>query len=62
MDALNLHGKPQRLVLRGFLATVLQHEFDHLDGKLYIDRLADPRRLMFEEEFLRHHAEQPRST
>ena len=36
---------------------MLQHEFDHLDGKLYIDRLTDPRQLMFEEEFLRHHAD-----
>ena len=62
VDALNLKGEPQRLELKGFLATVLQHEFDHLDGKLYIDRLADPRQLMFEEEFLRHHADQPHST
>ena len=26
----------------GFLATVFQHEFDHLDGILYVDRLKDP--------------------
>lgn len=55
--ALDLQGNPQTLELRGFLATVLQHEFDHLDGKLYIDRLKDPAKLMFEEEFLRHHAD-----
>ena len=61
VEALNLQGAPQCLELKGFPATVLQHEFDHLDGKLYIDRLADPRRLMFEEEFLRHQADQPRS-
>jgi peptide deformylase len=40
--------------LRGFLATVFQHEFDHLDGRLYIDRMTDTTKLMFEEEYLRH--------
>lgn len=53
VDALDLDGRPQTLELNGFLATVVQHEFDHLDGKLYIDRLADSTKLMFEEEFLR---------
>jgi len=43
--------------LQGFLATVMQHEFDHLDGRLYIDHITDTRKLMFEEEWLRHHAE-----
>jgi peptide deformylase len=49
-------GEPGTLELEGFLATVFQHEFDHLDGKLYIDRLADPKLLSFEEEFLRYAA------
>ena len=34
----------------GFLATVFQHEFDHLDGRLYIDRMTDSTRLVFETE------------
>lgn len=41
-------------VLQGFPATVVQHEFDHLDGRLFIDRVTDPTRLAFEEEFVRH--------
>ena len=41
------------LELKGFLATVFQHEFDHLDGELYIDRMTDPTKLVFEEEYLR---------
>jgi len=49
----NLEGAPEALQLDGFPATVLQHEFDHLDGRLYIDRMNDTTRLMFEEEFLR---------
>ena len=34
----------------GFLARVIQHECDHLDGILYIDRMPDLRLLVFEEE------------
>ena len=44
-------GEAAELELEGFHATVFQHEFDHLDGKLFIDRLKDSRLLMFEEEF-----------
>ena len=51
VTARDLAGAPLELELRGFLATVFQHEFDHLDGRLYIDRMTDPTRLMFEEEF-----------
>ena len=34
----NRHGKPMRLKAKGWLARILQHEIDHLDGVLYIDR------------------------
>ena len=54
VDYLDLEGREQSLELDGFLATVFQHEFDHLDGKLYIDRLADTQLLAFEEEFTRY--------
>ena len=50
----DLSGKKHTLELKGFLATVFQHEFDHLDGKLYIDRMTDSTKLMFEEESLRY--------
>ncbi len=36
---------------QGFLATVIQHELDHLFGTLYIDRIKDPRLLSYQEEF-----------
>jgi len=51
--AADLTRAPIELELQGFLATVFQHEFDHLDGRLYIDRITDPTRLAFEEEFER---------
>ena len=49
----DIDGDAHQLELQGFLATVFQHEFDHLDGKLYIDRMTDPTKLVFEEEFVR---------
>jgi peptide deformylase len=54
VDYLDLAGQEQSLELAGFLATVFQHEFDHLDGRLYVDRLMDTRLLAFEEEFTRY--------
>jgi peptide deformylase len=36
---LDQHAAPQAEVLTGWKARVFQHEFDHLDGKLYIDYL-----------------------
>ena len=47
-------GQAAELELQGFWATVFQHEFDHLDGVLYIDRIEDRSKLVFEEEFARY--------
>ena len=38
---LDRQGQPQRQVWQGFVARVYQHELDHLEGRLFIDRL-DP--------------------
>jgi peptide deformylase len=35
-------GRWRRIDGRGLLARALLHELDHLDGRLYLDRLADP--------------------
>ncbi|HEY5467853.1 MAG TPA: peptide deformylase [Coriobacteriia bacterium] len=37
-EALDVKGAPVRLEAEGFFARVLQHETDHLDGLLIIDR------------------------
>jgi peptide deformylase len=39
IDAYNLAGESVRIKAEGLLARVVQHETDHLDGKLFIDRL-----------------------
>ena len=38
VQALNEKGKPFTLDADGLLARIIQHEYDHLDGILYIDR------------------------
>lgn len=48
---LNEKGEQQILEAKGFLATVVQHELDHLMGILYIDRIKDSRLLAYQEEF-----------
>lgn len=40
------HGKPQQLEAEGLLATAIQHEVDHLNGRLIIDFLSRLKRDM----------------
>ncbi|HSJ52801.1 MAG TPA: peptide deformylase [Anaerolineae bacterium] len=42
VQALDERGRPVRYKMQGYLARVFQHEIDHLDGVLYIDKLTDP--------------------
>jgi peptide deformylase len=39
VKALDRRGRPVRVTGKGFLARALQHELDHLDGRLYLDRI-----------------------
>jgi peptide deformylase len=39
VEGYNEQGKPVKIETETFLATVLQHEIDHLNGVLFIDRL-----------------------
>ncbi len=40
VKALDIDGKEIRFTTDGLLAICIQHEIDHLDGKLFIDRLS----------------------
>ncbi len=42
LRAVDLDGEPFEVDARGWLARIFQHEYDHLDGVLYVDRLAHP--------------------
>ena len=39
VDGFDVHGEPLRLAGSGLMARCLQHEVDHLDGKVFLDRL-----------------------
>jgi peptide deformylase len=41
VEAQNLKGKKIKKKFRGWEARIFQHEYDHLDGKVYIDRLTE---------------------
>ena len=50
---LGINGETIERVARGFHARVVQHECDHLEGRLYVSRMGDLSRLIFESE-IRH--------
>ncbi len=53
VDALDRDGNPLRIEADGFHAIVLQHEIDHLDGKLFIDRISSLKRQMYKKRRLK---------
>ena len=48
-------GAPIDKPINGLTAGTFQHEVDHLDGSLFVDRLTDPRSLCTLDEYQRHH-------
>jgi len=46
-------GEVVELMLDGFIARVFQHEVDHLDGIVYLDRVEDNRDIIAESEYLK---------
>ena len=50
VEAWDEKGEKQDFTLEGFPAVVMQHECDHLDGILYVDRIEDMTRFAYEEE------------
>ncbi|HZP20266.1 MAG TPA: peptide deformylase [Bauldia sp.] len=51
---LDRDGKLQEIDAEGILATCLQHEIDHLDGKLFIDHISKLKRDMVIKRFAKH--------
>jgi peptide deformylase len=47
LEACDEHGRPQRYEMEGFEARVAQHEIDHLNGLLFIDRVVSRRNDLF---------------
>ena len=51
VKALDRSGKPVTFEASGYHARVLQHEIDHLDGLLYLDRMPDMKSLAYTVKF-----------
>lgn len=54
VKATDLEGRPMSLTADGFHARVIQHEHDHLDGIVYLDRMTSTLSLAFEPEWERY--------
>ena len=53
--SLDEHGNAHDEIKRGLTAGTFQHECDHLDGKLFLDRVTDPTTFTTWEQFDRFH-------
>lgn len=53
VQALDRNGRELSFTAQGFHARVIQHEWDHLNGKVYLDRMRDLCSLTFLAEFAR---------
>jgi len=47
VEGFDREGKPLRIEAEGLLAVVLQHEIDHLNGMLFIDRISSLKREIY---------------
>jgi len=56
VEAQDERGEPFRLVAEGYLARAVQHELDHLDGILFVDRLSPIKRKLVEAKLKRFKA------
>jgi len=54
VDAWDRHGEKLQLIAEDFFARVIQHEFDHLMGRVYLDRMRDLSTLTHLAEFQRY--------
>lgn len=55
VTAWDRHGETFERVVRGITAGTFQHEVDHLDGKLFLDRVEDSRTLATWDQWKVHH-------
>ncbi len=58
LEALDLDGNPVRMEAEGLLAVCLQHEVDHLEGKLFIDHISRLKRSLFEDKLRKRMAQE----
>ncbi len=54
LSALDRRGAPLSMTVSGYAARVIQHETDHLDGVVFLDRMTSFETLTFLAEYERH--------
>lgn len=54
VKAIGADGKPFTLSAKGMLARVIQHENDHLNGVVFLDKITDMRKLVSRDYFIKH--------
>ena len=58
INALDRYGKPFELIAEGLLAICIQHECDHLNGKLFVDYLSSLKRDRIKKKLEKLHRQQ----
>jgi peptide deformylase len=62
LEFLSLEGQKQTLKADGFFATVIQHEMDYLDGRVYLDYLTPMKRNVLLKKMKKHLKQEQLST
>ena len=60
--AQDVHGSVSEIEAEGLLAVCIQHEVDHLDGHLFVDRLSPLKRQMVRKKIKKDHRHRPAKT
>jgi len=58
VKALNKEGKEYQLTTEGLLAVCIQHEMDHLQGKLFVDYISEMKRSRIKKKMLKQYKNQ----
>jgi len=61
VKALGIDGKPFELEPKGLLAVCIQHEIDHLDGKLFVDYISPMKRQRIRKKLEKQHRQQAKT-
>jgi len=59
VDYTDLSNRPQSITVDDFVATVFQHELDHLQGALFVDKVRDPTTLSTVANYQRYWLDEP---
>jgi len=56
--AINRNGEPYTMVAEGLLAVCIQHEMDHLEGRLFVDYISNTKRQMIRKKLIKQQRQQ----